>query len=51
MSSVLSFALLLMLCSRLGCVESLPLSLEIEIFPSRFALCDASHASELDNCF
>ena len=47
-SSVLSFALLLMLCSRLGCVESLPMSLGIEIFPSRFGICDDSHANDFD---
>jgi len=36
------------LCSRLGCVEPLPISLGIEIFSSRFGLCDESHASDFD---
>ena len=47
-SSVLSFVVLSMMCSRLGCVESLPISLGTETFPSSSGLCDASPASDFD---
>ena len=43
-----SFAVLLIMCSCLGYVETLPISLGTEIFPSRFSICDASHASDFD---
>ena len=36
------------MCSRFGCVESLHIYLGIETFPSRFGICDASHASDFD---
>ena len=45
---VLSLALLSILCSHLGCVESLLISLEAETFPSQFGICDVSHASDFD---
>ena len=48
MCSMLSFVVLLIMCSCLGCVEPLPISLGTEIFPSRFSICDASHASDFD---
>ena len=45
---VLSLALLSILCSHLGCVEPLPISLGTETFPSSSGLCDASPASDFD---
>ena len=48
MSSVLSFAVLSIMCSCLGCVEPLPISLGTETLPSRFGICDVSHASDFD---
>jgi len=36
------------ICSCLCCVEPLPMSLGTENFPSRFGICDASHASDFD---
>ena len=48
MSSVPSFAVLLIMSSHLGCVESLLISLEAETFPSQFGICDVSHASDFD---
>jgi len=47
-SSVLSFAVLSIMCSRFGCVEPLPMSLGTETSPSRFGLCNVSHASDFD---
>ena len=44
MCSVLSFVVLSIMCSCLGCDELLPIFLGTEIFPSRFGICDASHA-------
>ena len=48
MSSVLSFAILSTMCSRLSCVEPLPISLGTETFLSRFGICDDSHANDFD---
>ena len=45
---MLSFVVLSMMCSRLGCVESLPISLGTGTFSSRFGICDASDASDFD---
>ena len=47
-SSVLSFAVLSIMCSRFGCVEPLPIFLGTEPFPSRFGICDVSRASDFD---
>jgi hypothetical protein len=47
-SYVLSFAILSIMSSCLYCVEPLPISLGIKTFPSRFGICDASHASDFD---
>jgi len=46
--SMLSFVVLLIMCSCLGCVESLPIFLGTKIFPSRFGICDDSHANDFD---
>ena len=48
MCSMLSFVVLLIMCSCLGCVEPLPMSLGTETSPSRFGLCNVSHASDFD---
>ena len=48
MSSLLSFAILSIMRSCLGCVEPLPISLGTKNFPSLFGICDASHASDFD---
>ena len=48
MCFVLSFCYYGIICSRLGCVESLPISLGTETFPSSSGLCDASPASDFD---
>ena len=46
--SVLSFAVLSIMCSRFGCVEPLPIFLGTEPFPSRFGICDVSPSSDFD---
>ena len=48
MSSVLTFTVLSIMCSRLGCVELLPISFGTETFPCRFGICDVSHDSEFN---
>ena len=48
MSSSLSFAILSIMRSCLGCVELFPISLGTENFPSLFGICDASHASDFN---
>ena len=48
MCFVLSFCYYGIICSRLGCVEPLPISLGTETFPSSSGLCDASPASDFD---